>query len=117
MAIFYTNTSLADPKGVKTTAVIIEKKIRSARVKPPHITSTVTVSYEVDGKTYKRVLNKGLPFNTSEGKVIEIYYNPHNPEEIWGAGNPLNGFAIGSLIVGIIMLVAGMGFNLLNRRT
>jgi hypothetical protein len=117
IALFYANTSLTDPKGVATTAVIIEKKIRSARAKPPHMTSTITVSYEVEGKTYMRILDKGLPFNTSEGKVIKIYYNPDNPKEIWGAANPSNGVAKWFLIAGIVILMAGMGFNLHNRRT
>ncbi|MCL1917140.1 MAG: hypothetical protein FWG14_02305 [Peptococcaceae bacterium] len=116
VAMFYTDPSFNHPKGVKTIAVITEEPFVAARVKYSFI-SGVTVSYEVDGTAYERGLVEGLPFNTDKGREIEIYYNPNSPEEIWGASNFLNSAAKVLLIAGVIILVAGIGFGLIKRRT
>ena len=84
---------------IETTAVI--ERIE----KPKHSNSAseykTYVSYTVNGKEYYgRVGVYSVSFRP--GQEISIYYNPDNPEEIYGEAS---GLGLITLIVGVVLLV------------
>ena len=90
----------------KTTAEITGFEYVHHPGKKNHNNSVPIVKYEVDGVTYEGTID-----NTSStytlGKIITIYYNPENPNQIKGNSRTLGIFvaAMGLLTLGAAPII------------
>ena len=71
--------------------------------------------FEISGKKYKIRETTGniSQENLEIGKVVEIKYNPENPEECYKKGDAFSKAWLVFLIVGIICIIEGVGIGLL----
>ena len=71
--------------------------------------------FEISGKKYKIRDTTGniSQENLEIGKVVEIKYNPENPEECYKKGDAFSKVWLVFLIVGIICIIEGLGVGLL----
>ena len=74
---------------------------------------SVTVSYTVNGKTYKEPLGQ-YQRDFREGKHIDIYYNPDYPQEIYYPD--VSGTVVLFVFGGIFLLISLLGFILYFRK-
>jgi hypothetical protein len=66
-----------------------------------------TISYSIDGTTYSRKYTKAYQGNTFQtGQVIDIQYNPNNPEEVNTLGTNNHSDKV-MLIIGIVIGAIG----------
>lgn len=71
--------------------------------------------FEVNGKKYKIRDTTGdiSQENLKIGKIIEIKYNPNNPEECYKEGDVFSKAWVIFLIAGIICIIEGLGIGFL----
>lgn len=73
--------------------------------------------FEVNGKKYKISDTTGNMSQESFqiGDIVEIKYNPENPEECYKEGDVFSKVWLVFLIVGVICIIEGIGIGLLIR--
>lgn len=71
--------------------------------------------FEVDGKKYKvsDTVGNFSHDNIEIGKIVEIKYNPNNPEQCYKKGDIFSKVWLVLLIVGIVCIVEGIGVKIL----
>ena len=102
-------------KYLKTTATVSDVEIDYSYDEDNIRTEnhTVYVDYTIDGKEYKHILY-GSDTNLKEGDMVNILYNPENPEQIATGNEKTTGVIF--LVVGAVAIVGGAVFGIVKMK-